>query len=266
MPERAPLTVEGVERLLADVVGHLEWPPMPDAVAAARNRLAAGERAHPERRWLRPLALAAAVVVAVVALVLAIPPARQAVADLFGLGGVTIQQVPTTVPAGAPPRTTLPADVDDLGLGTRVTLDEARRLAASPIAVPAELGEPDAVFASTANGHPIVTLVYSPRPGLPAAPQTTVGLLVTEFAGRFAPYIEKQVGPGQAERITVAGQPALWVDGPHTLIYADQGGDVTTSRSRLAASTLIVSRDGTTIRLEGAFDQATAVRLAESLR
>lgn len=265
MPERPPLTIGDVELLLADAAAHFDWPPVPDAVAAARNRLAAGERSYPERRWLRPLALAAAVVVVVVTLVLAIPPARKAVADLFGLGGVTIRQVPTTVPAVTTAGTSVPVDVGDLGLGTPVTLAEARRLVASPIVVPGELGEPDAVFTSTYNG-PVVTLVYSPRPGLPAAPHTTVGLLITEFAGRFAPYIEKQVGPGQAERITVGGQPALWVDGPHTLIYADESGDVTTSRSRLAASTLIVSRNGTTIRLEGAFDQATAVRLAESLR
>ena len=116
-----------------------------------------------------------------------------------------------------------------------------------------------------ANGHPVFTLVYDPRPGLPRAPETTVGLLVTEFAGRFAPYIEKQVSTGQAEQLTVDGQPALWVHGPHTLLYQDDAGEVRTSESRLAANTLVVSRGGTTIRLEGGFDQATAVDLANSL-
>ena len=34
-----------VEALLADLAAHVEWPPLPDSVAAARNRLAAGEAA-----------------------------------------------------------------------------------------------------------------------------------------------------------------------------------------------------------------------------
>jgi hypothetical protein len=262
MPDQRPLTTADVEVLLADVATHLEWPPLPDGVSAACNRLAAGEQAHtrPRRRW--PFVLAAVAVALLALLVLVIPPARRAVANLFGLGGVTVRQVPTTVPATL---STVPVDIGDLQLGTPVTLEEARARAASPLFVPTELGDPNAVYAGTANGHPVFTVVYHARPGLPAAPQTSVGLLVTEFAGRFAPYIEKQVGPGQAKRISIGGQPALWIEGPHTLIYADQAGDVSTSRSRLAANTLVVSRGGTTIRLEGAFDQATAVRLARSL-
>ena len=206
--------------------------------------------------------MAAAVAAVVIALVLVIPGTRRAVADFFGLGGVTVRHVPPTATTEA---TLPPKDVGDLGLGRPTTLEAARAQAASPILVPQTLGDPDGVYVMMANGHPVVTLVYGPRPGLPKAPETTVGLLVTELTGRFAPYIEKQVSTGQAERLTVDGQPALWVQGPHTLLYEDDAGEVHTSESRLAANTLVVSRGGTTIRLEGAFDQATAIGLANSL-
>ena len=53
MPERRPLDLPDVEELLAELADGLAWPMLPDAVGAARNRLAAGERAKPARGWRR---------------------------------------------------------------------------------------------------------------------------------------------------------------------------------------------------------------------
>jgi hypothetical protein len=79
------------------------------------------------------------------------------------------------------------------------------------------------------------------------------------------PFIDKVVSANQARRFSIDGRPALWVEGAHTIFF-DEGGDrVGSSQARLAANTLVVTRGNTTIRLEGAFDEATAIKLAESL-
>jgi hypothetical protein len=264
MPE--PLSPAAVEQLLADVSAHLAWPSLPDSVAAARNRLAAGERSSAwlavrYRSWLRPvLALLVALLVAVAVLV-SVPGTRQALADLFGLGGVTIRQVATTVPASstAAPPTTVPLD-----LGEPTTLTAAVEAMPFTVFVPSTLGEPDEVALDTVDDRPVLSLVYRPRPGLPATTVPGVGLLVTEFGGRINTMFEKIVHSNQAQRVTVGGWPAIWIEGPHEIFYVD-GGEVVHSSGRLADSTLLLTNGGTTIRLEGAFDQATAIALAEGL-
>jgi hypothetical protein len=263
MPE--PLGPAAVEQLLADVSAHLAWPSLPDSVAAARNRLAAGERSswRPPglRPWLRPvLALVVAVLVALAVLV-SVPGTRQALADFFGLGGVTIRQSATTVPAsasGAPP-TTVPLD-----LGEPTTLAAAVEAVPFTVFVPSTLGEPDEAALDSVDGRPVLSLVYRARPGLPATSVSGVGLLVTEFGGRIDTMFEKIVRSNQAQRVTVGGWPAIWIEGPHEIFVVD-GGEVVHSSARLADSTLLLTNGGTTIRLEGSFDQATAIAIAEGL-
>ena len=88
----------------------VEWPEAPDVAPRVRARL----EARPRRRiWPR-----VAIPVAVVALVAAVPPARSAVLDWLGLGGVKIERVPE---APTPAPTTTPLD-----LGERVPLPSAR--------------------------------------------------------------------------------------------------------------------------------------------
>src|SRR4051794_37351533 len=81
-----------LELALRQLGAELDWPPEP-ALAA---RVVAGVRVPRARRRLpRPLALALAVVVLAVAVALAVPPARSAILDFFGIGGVEIRRVET---------------------------------------------------------------------------------------------------------------------------------------------------------------------------
>jgi hypothetical protein len=263
MPEQLGPTV--VEQLLADVSTQLAWPSLPDSVAAARNRLAAGERSSWRpggmRPWLRPvLALVVAFLIAVAVLV-SVPGTRQALADFFGLGGVTIRQSATTVPAPSP---TAAATTVPLDLGEPTTLAAAVDAVPYTVFVPSTLGEPSQVALDTVIGRPVLSLVYGPRPGLPDTTVPGVGLLVTEFGGRIDTMFEKIVHSNQAQRVTVGGWPAIWIEGPHEIFVVD-GGEVVHSSGRLAASTLLLTSGGTTIRLEGDFDQATAIAIAEGL-
>jgi len=218
-------------------------------------------------RWLA-LAAAAAVVLAVV---LAAPGARQAVARLLGIGGVRV-----TV-TGDPP--------GDLGraldLGDPLPVDEAVAAAGRAFApsFPSPPGDPALAFAGRPAGA--VSLVWPAGEGLPALEESEVGLIITAFptgAGAPAgdpgdpgvPPVEKQAGPGtRVTAVQVGPHPGYWLSGaPHEVResgHGDGGPPAAGTAARLAGNTLIWADGGTTYRLESALDRASAIALAESL-
>ena len=234
----------------------VEWPETPDVAAAVQGRLSA----PPARRrwWLNRPAwqLAVAATALVIAIVMAVPPARSAVLDLLGFSSVRIvREEPRPSRFG-----------QDLQLGEPVTLEQARRR--FPVLVPSALGDPDAVYV-TEYPSVRVDLVYRERPGLPASSNTGAGLLVTEFHAVAEPMIEKTVGLGSSvERLTVGGDPAFFISGAdHGFAYIPQGGTGAFEPQRLAGNTLLVDRsDGVLLRIEGELDRDEAVRIAESAR
>ncbi len=254
------------------------WPPTPNLAAAVEARLvgaigASGpaEAAGPAgagaawsrlpRIW-RPVLVALLVLAVALGGAMAVEPARSALLDWLGFGAVRIER---RAPEVAPGR--LGAG---LGLGEPVTLERARRAAGFRVAVPAVLGEPAAVFfARDAQGGPRVSFTYPPRPGLPRADQTGVGLVVTQLRGRTSPAIGKAIGPGTTlERLSVGGEPALFLAGdPHGFVFEPAPGQPVYEDDRLAADVLLVDRaDGVLVRLEGRMSRATAVRIAASMR
>jgi hypothetical protein len=233
----------------------VDWPETPDLAGAVAGRLTA---APARRLWWRidrpAWQVAVASVAVLIAVVMAVPPARSAVLDLLGFGSVRIvREEPSRFGSG-------------LALGEPVTLEQARER--FPVLVPEELGEPDAVYMT---GQPFVRvdLVYREREGLPASSNTGVGLLVTEFHAVAEPLIEKTVGSGaRVERLTVGDDPAFFISGAeHGFAYIPRDGDGTFEPPRLAGNTLLVDRsDGVLLRVEGEIDRDEAVRIAESVR
>jgi Domain of unknown function (DUF4367) len=268
-----------LERALADLSAALEFPPTPDLAAAVTARLgeapaapAPGPAAR-ARRWLAGLAgwrrLAAAglaVLLLAAAVLVASPGTREAVARRLGLRGIGVEL------GGPPPPTvtTTPGGRLELGLGDRVTLEEARRRVDWPVLVPVVgLGQPDAVYVNEAvpsGGR--VDLVYRARPGLPASPFTDVGLLITEFQGQPTPeFLKKVTAMGVVEQVTVGGEPGYWFTGePHFFTYQDAAGTLREEQTRLAGNTLIWQRGDLTLRLEGELPKEEAIRIAESMR
>ena len=272
-----------LEAALADLAADLRFPPTPDLAAAVTARLEEGPARTPAgrrvrftgaRRWpawlagWRRLAVAGLAVVLLAAAVLAASPGtREAVARRLGLRGVGVE-------LGGPPPPTATTRAGarlDLGLGRRVTLEEARRRVAFPVLVPAAAGfdRPDAVFvneAVPAGGR--VDLVYRARPGLPASSFTDAGLLITQFRGEPEPdFIKKVAGAGMVQFITVGGGPGYFFSGePHFFSYRDASGQFREERTRLAGNTLIWQRGDLTLRLEANLPLAEAVRIAESMR
>ena len=214
-----------LELALRQLGAELDWPAEP-ALAA---RVTARARAPRRRNLRRPLALAFTALVLAVALAMAVPPARSAILDFFGIGGVEIRRVETL------PR--LPAE--RAAPGVRVPLAEARN------SVDFDLVVPDG-YRSVYYTAGIVTFVWPDR-------------LLMELRGDEQ-LLKKVVDQdARIQWVSVNGYPGVWIQGaPHGLYIP--GGE-----PRLAGNTLIWTRGGVTYRLEGELTRARALALAGSL-
>jgi len=237
----------------------VEWPETPDLAGAVEPRLVAPPR---RRRLLvsRPAwQIAVACAAVVIAVVMAVPPARSAVLDLLGFGSVRIER--------GEPRPSRFAS--GLGLGDAVTLDQARRRAPFDVLVPSSLGEPDAVYYSDAPpAGARVDLIYRARDGIPEASTTGAGLLITQIPAIAEPAIQKTIGASATfERLTVGGDPAIYIGGAdHGFAYVTESGQGQFEPQRLAGPTLLVERsDGVLLRIEGDIPRDKAVEIAESV-
>jgi hypothetical protein len=263
---------EQLEARLERLGAELDFPETPDVVAVVAERLRAPGGAAPVSgrsapRGRRALSIQwRALVLALVALLIlaggvvaAVPDARNAVLEFFGLRGATVERR-TELPPAPPPR--------PLDLGEHVTLKEARdRVDFRPL-IPAGLPPGRAYVRSAVPGGEL-SLAYPPTGGLREAKSTGLGLLATEFRGDLAPeLIGKMTGQAtKVERLSLDGSRAIWIEGaPHFFFYRDPQGEFHDNELRLAANVLLVQRGRMLVRLEGAFDRAKAIELYRSLR
>lgn len=248
-----------LERMLTDLGDRVAWPPEDDLAPSVRSRLETEEAAGRPRRWAHALAVAAVLLVVVAGILTASPAAREAVADLLEMGGVRIT---TGIPVPDVPGASL-------DLGEAVTLREALARVEFPVLVPRDpdLGPPQAVFHREPPRGGQVSLVWEARAGLPAAPGTEVGLLITQFTGSLDPVLEKVLDPEtDLEAVMVRGERGLWIEGaPHRLSYLSPDGEVLEDELRLAANVLLWEEEGVTYRVESALDREDALRIARSL-
>ncbi len=247
-------------RLLGDAVA---FPDAPDVSEAVQRRL---EGLRPERRRprRRTLVLAFAVVAVAIGAAMAVPPARTAILEFFGLRGATVQRVESLPTVSEPD----PAPAQLL-LGDPLPLREDRPWVESPnVLVPAALGRPDAAYAADEEYGRRLTLVYGPGDGVPRSQYTGVGILVTEFDGAIdTRYLDKMVEDTTSiERLTIDGNRALWLEGgPHFVVFRTESGEIGEDVGRLAGNTLLLEHEGMLVRIEGQIDRARAIEIAESL-
>ena len=195
---------------------------------------------------------AAVSVLVAVALIIAVPPARRAAADVISsvlrFAGVEVHR-----DSAAPPRVPLtPSPLPSTRPGT---LDAAQRLARFPIEVPAVLGPPEQVLLVDvgADGAPrVVSLLY--RGG---------SVRIDEFDGEFDLAFSKTAH--DLEWVEVNGTTAMWIPSPHPLTYIGRDGVARPATTRIAGPVLLWGRGSVALRIEGLPTMAEAVSVAASM-
>jgi hypothetical protein len=245
-----------LDRALRDLGEHLDYPAAPHLATAVRRRLAEPAGVVPRRRVV--VSSATAAVLFALSVLGFWAPAREAVADLFGLRGVLFSREPSPVRPG-----------EGLQLGQTVSLDEARGRVDFPLRIPSRFGAPDAVHVDEAAPETVVSLVYRPRDTLPEVRSTGVGLLLSQFRGRFdAAVMGKFLGPGSVvEAVSVDGHRGFWLPEPaHVVLYLDRQGDIREDTARLTANVLLWEADGVIHRLESRLGKDEMLTIAASVR
>ena len=143
MADLQRITDVELERALRDLGPRYPYPPTPNLASQVRLRITAQPVAQPRRfeLWRDPrrLALVAAVLLVLLgAAAVANPATRDAIAHFFHVRGVIVNRQASPLPSFSP--------VTPLDLGRRTTLADAQSSVKFNIAVPAELGAPDAVY------------------------------------------------------------------------------------------------------------------------
>ena len=232
------MAASDLERQLYELGGEIAFPTTPDLVRGVRARI---RPAPAWRRWRFALAAAAAVLLAMAVTVAAVPDARRAVAGFLGLPGFQIQKV-KVLPTPSP-----------IQSGRAGSIDEARHLAGFTLLIP---GPPAKIQAVAFDSAP---------PGGEVELDLAGGQVVTEVSGNIdSGYFGKLVGPnGQAVEVGVGGDKGYWITGDvHVFFYTDSSGQYRTDIIRVAGDTLVFERKGVLVRIEGARNEADALRIA----
>jgi len=275
------LPIFDLEERLRLAGANLTYPATPDIAGQVRLRLYGRPRPQPTR--LRRLAWGAALVLILLAGLLAVPGVRAQVLEFLQIGVVRIFLVePTPTPTLPPPTQASPAVDQDqpenslpvppptqlpsstplaslLDFAGETSLEEAARDSGIPIGLPAyppDLGLPDRVFLQNLDGQVLVLVWLSP------ADPAKVRLSLLQFSGSDNMILSK-IQPVTVLETTVAGNPAVWTEGPYLLKY--RNGDIDIVRL-IEGHVLIWEQAGVTYRLETDLPLEEAVRVAESIR
>jgi hypothetical protein len=225
-----------LERALVGLGEAIDFPAEPDLRPRIRERL---ER---RRGFVRPLALAFAVVAVAFGIALAVPPARSAILRFFHIGSVTIERVQKLPPARERPLAA--------GLGPALPLDQAE--ASSGLRLILHAPRPDRFYAQP--GLIAALLEYRGQPVLLAELEGDQTAITKKLATRAT-----NVQPAQI------GSFGLWLSGGKHVLYWQTPERTRRIEPRLAGNVLLWTQDGRTFRLEGNLREDQMLELARDI-
>jgi hypothetical protein len=225
------------EHELRALAAWVELPEERDLAPSVRARL----RGRPSRR--RAVVVVLAAVLLALAIAFAVPPARSAILRVFHLQGASIEYVDRLPSVRTAPH--------DLGLPVRP--GDAERTAGFRPLTSALLGPPDEV---TWDG---ALLWY--RYG-------RTRLLVSQFLGSERPELIKKVVRPETmiTPVYVNGEPGYFITGGTHFLYLASDGVIHEEPVRLSRNVMLWPHGPLTLRLEGDFSLARALRIARSFR
>jgi hypothetical protein len=245
-----------IEAVLLELGGQIVWPEHPDQTPAVLRQLSSPARPARRRRWIP---VTAAIILLAASILVLSPAAREAVADLLGVAGIEVSfGGDVTPPVGA-----------DLDLGEPVTLQEAVGAVEFDLSVPEQPGNPDAIYLSTRPSSGRVSMVWEGVEPLPAAGESDVGLIYSQFAlhlGENELFVKSVMPDNRVRAVEVGGILGLWIEGaPHLITFEDAAGNIHEEETRLAGNVLMWERAGVTHRIETTQPLEDALEVAQSL-
>jgi hypothetical protein len=220
-----------LEHALTDLAEHLDVRADDDWERDLERRLT---EPTPIRRQHRVHALvAAAAAIAVVAAgVLAVAPARRAVAGWLGIGAVKVSQGPPPTAGPTSPDITRPT-------APPLDLAAAQQQVDFEITPPSNAGAPSRVTVDRRVPGGLVTLSYD-------------DFTVVEIATNpDEPVISKFVDGGPVDDVVVHGHAGMWIPDAHGIGYIDRAGRLRPGTLRRSGPVLVWSVDDVTFRVEG---------------
>jgi hypothetical protein len=268
-----------LERSLGELADRLEIPNGDWMVSDVVRRIGEPQRRPAIGRVPR---LAVALVAVLVVALVALPGPRHAVARWLGFDSVRIEpgvtvppttsasttttQAPPTVSAGSVVEpTTLP--VPDLGLGSSISIEEAKLATGLPDPTPVLLGDPQSVHVVQPPATGQIVLVYPPSALVPQSIVIGAGALVSVMPAHIEEgFFQKTLGTTSTVRpVDVNGDVGYWIEGsPHELLF-DFDDQIQQDTLRLATNTLLWQRGDHVYRIEADIDLETALQIAKSI-
>jgi hypothetical protein len=242
------------DRLIARAARDIRYPATPSLRARVHAAVAPPPPRVP-RGFLRPAVLAAACVIAVaVAVVLAVPSSRSAIAEFFGVRGSQVNVAPTPAAGVTPTPFPTPAGLEQYG--TAATTDEATRALGFAPPMPSGAGAPGRMFViNYFNSMPVVVLSFA---------RYDLWIAKPDEGGVFVKTLDPDARLGTP---LVHGQPANWVSGgSHIVTFTDaQGNEAAGAQRTVTRNTLVWRTDAAFYRLETDLPEDGAIAVAESL-
>ena len=246
-----------LEQALVRAGKAITYPPTPAIAVRVRQELR--PRASPRIAWLpRPVLVALTAVVIALALLVAFPETREALAQWLGLR--TIRIIPVTPTPTVPLVPSLTRQAGKVQC-CETTLADAQARSRFTILLPPSDAPSRVHFQELPTfgpGAQQLILVF----GDPNAPRYTLYEATNFLYGKLVS------GGTIVEETRVQQERALWFSGmPHVLVYLDARGQPQFETERTVyANTLAWEMGQVTFRLESNLSKEEAVRLAESLR
>jgi hypothetical protein len=241
-----------LEEALVDLGRHLDHGDGDALPAAVLSRINT-----PHRRGVPAWVKVAAALLLALAIAVAVPSSRRALARWLGIGAVEVRGVTTTLPVGATDRT-VPGSVPS-SIANATTASTGDALAAA---------RKDLAFAPLVAGSaagPIIGLETDPRVpgGLVAITYERFTLVELASKADAFPIMGKLVPPGVTVTFTdLNGVDAIWIEGAHEITYLAPDGSVRKDTVRTSGNVLLWTVGSVTARIEGFATLAEARQMA----
>jgi len=258
------------ENKLHAIANGMEYPRTPDIAGLVTTRLRTATHSR-FRLTSKALVWSLTIILVLCSSLMLIPPARAAILEFIQIGVVrifpqpitpTVESISTATSVSQTPVTATSSSESLLPIlnqmADKTTITEAQKKVDFPILLPtypADLGQPDYVYAQNADGDLVIFVWLDPQ----HPDQVRMSLYIISNRS----WVIRKNQPAVIVETYVGKKRAVWTTGPYPVIISN--GDVQFEQL-VSGHGLIWADLDVTYRLETSLSLEEAVKIAESLK